>query len=504
MSFRQATNGHAITRANGNSPRESPRKRPTLPPIRPSSPQDVHHNGSRAESQSPAISASPISRTMASTPFAEPRSIKVHSILNPNNDETASQRSSVGPDSYPLRSTSESPASSHGPLTPGKSLPSMSGHPSPQIPGVRHALPSVLGTRSTGSNNIGPHIPGTIDAKKSPFLTNPGKGPIFAADIGRSTPPPTNKSIYNFQHQNLVKSEDRRGSDASGPIPSQSNSPTTSLTSYGTGPGSRTSPVMHYVQAGPQEQLMKKMANGPQITLGTNPPFSGAPNQAYQLMTIDTSEGPYQIPVDVQAASKVADEKRKRNAGASARFRQRRKEKEREASTTISKLESRVRELGEQRDFYRMERDYFRGVVYNSSAQAHVTPRPASPRQRNASIDSSSAGTNTPEWQQNGERGSDDGRNQRRRISEYYEGQPPPGPTPVQGPPPTSHNPHAQYMSHPTQPSYSYPDPRSQPSNGQEMAPMTNHSGMPVPPHIRAGHYEGIPQGYEPAYYRRL
>jgi hypothetical protein len=40
-----------------------------------------------------------------------------------------------------------------------------------------------------------------------------------------------------------------------------------------------------------------------------------------QIMTITTSKGSYDLPVDVLAAPRVADEKRSRNAGVSAPFR---------------------------------------------------------------------------------------------------------------------------------------------------------------------------------------
>lgn len=87
---------------------------------------------------------------------------------------------------------------------------------------------------------------------------------------------------------------------------------------------------------------------------------SAVGQSTYQLRTLDTDQGPMQVPVDVQAASKLGDEKRKRNAGASARFRQRRTKEEWEASQTIDKLESQLREAGEEREYYRVERDYFR------------------------------------------------------------------------------------------------------------------------------------------------
>jgi len=102
----------------------------------------------------------------------------------------------------------------------------------------------------------------------------------------------------------------------------------------------------------------------------------------YQMMTLDTENGPLQVPVDVQAASKVACEKRKRNATTSRRFRLRRKEKERETSQNISKLETQIRETEEERDFFRGERDHFRNLLSRIPGQAHHMPRPVFPQQR--------------------------------------------------------------------------------------------------------------------------
>jgi hypothetical protein len=182
----------------------------------------------------------------------------------------------------------------------------------------------------------------------------------------------------------------------------------------------------HYNQPPPNSQAGSIMLAGSDAAYRVhNGPAST--QSSYQMMTLETEQGPIQVPVDVQAASKMADEKRKRNAGASARFRARRKEKEREASSTISRLESKMREIVEEKEYYRMERDYFRDLVYNSPASAHVASRPLSPQQRKTSI----AGGSDPstDWQQNGERGSDDGRNQRRRINGYGEPAPPPAST---------------------------------------------------------------------------
>ena len=145
------------------------------------------------------------------------------------------------------------------------------------------------------------------------------------------------------------------------------------------------------------------------------------------MMTLDTEQGPIQVPVDVQAASKVADEKRKRNATASHRFRQRRKEKERENSQNIAKLEDQIRQMEEEREHYRRERDYFREVAVRQPGQTHVLPRPLSPRQRRHNPMAGSMGF--PNVQFDGaESGSrNGGRNTRRRTSAYV---PPTGPPP--------------------------------------------------------------------------
>lgn len=91
-----------------------------------------------------------------------------------------------------------------------------------------------------------------------------------------------------------------------------------------------------------------------------------------QIMTITTSEGSYDLEVDILAASRAADKKRLRNAGASARFRQCRKEKENEAN-------KRIKELEQERDFYRGERDRLRDVVFNTlGLEHHARWRPSS------------------------------------------------------------------------------------------------------------------------------
>ena len=401
------------------------------------------------------------------------RPLKMHNILNPSSTasdtnrqqalslaETAST-SSASSSRFP---TDSSPASSNRASTPGTTLPPLNMYSAPV--GQQNPLllnPSVLGNRGLSPRRIS--VPNaTIDAKISPFLSgnsqvykHPASSALQSGTGGAhgNTSPATARPSYGFSvHQ--MNTPDRRANELHPQAPpSQSNSPSTSYSSYSQ--PSHASPALQFSTPAAQPLTSRFYGSGgtngggtpgsAQITLGSDssygPATSAAGQSTYQLMTLDTDQGPIQVPVDVQAASKMADEKRKRNAGASARFRQRRKEKEKESSQTIAKLESQIREIGEERDYYRAERDYFRGLVYNSPTQKLVVPRLPSPRLRKPSITSSTGSRSDPQWEQVEERGLQTGRNTRRRISgaytPTYELPPPalgqPSQTPVYNPP---------------------------------------------------------------------
>ena len=158
-----------------------------------------------------------------------------------------------------------------------------------------------------------------------------------------------------------------------------------------------------------------------------------------QYMTVETSHGQMQIPMDVQGASRVADEKRRRNAGASARFRQRRKEKEMASSREIEDLKQRIHDLGEDCDFYRKERDVLMAALYNSTEGSRLFPRPTSPRRHRSIADPSSQseeGQDSPQMQnfeERGEKGAN-GAHTRRRLDSS-----PPQYAPYQSHTPTNH-----------------------------------------------------------------
>ncbi len=160
----------------------------------------------------------------------------------------------------------------------------------------------------------------------------------------------------------------------------------------------------------PRDQASASVGLGPLLPSetasekGFNAPTSGAPGQSqYRTMIFETVYGPIQVPVDVQAASKVADEKRKRNATASHGFRQRRKEKEQETADNISRLEAEVK-------YYQLERDFLQGVLQENHIP--IPPRAPSPRRRHTSLEG-------PQHQDTAASARNEGRNNRRRTNAY-------------------------------------------------------------------------------------
>ncbi len=360
---------------------------------------------------------------------------------------------------------------------------------------------------------------GTIDAKKSPFgasrdLNNalghdvpgrressvgamgPGAGYPYANPPPRS-PPGRAASAGSIHRQ--PSAERRVSVGGIAPVPtSRSDSPSTTYSSYSH--FSRTPPVPLPHMGGPQSSGAGYFPPGYTVMGGTggfpssdaNPKESFSPRttalgpSTYHLMTLNTEQGLIQVPVDVQAASKVADEKRKRNATASHRFRQRRKEKERETSQNIAKLEHQVRELAEEKEFYRLERDYFRSLVTNHPGQPPIGPRPVSPRQlRLAPPPGNPGGYPNSPWPTT-EDSARGGRNTRRRTSSYV---PPPGLVPPTNIPPL-----------PTGPATNVPPAPA----GHHMAGGSgpgddgNRTRLPGPGHLRAGPYHpAAPAPYE-------
>lgn len=218
------------------------------------------------------------------------------------------------------------------------------------------------------------------------------------------------------------------------------------------------------------------------------PQRSYAANHSAYEMKLSTEQGTMIVPVelDIQQASKSADEKRKRNAGASARFRQRRKEKEQAASQAIADLQRQMRELTEERDYYLGERNFFRDFALRAPG-SQIPPRPPSPSSRR--LNSHVAGAPLEASMDYARRDPTEPPSaQRRRTSEY---QPTYAPVAVAGSPVVPGNYNRPYPP-PSGPSYALPAPnvpgslqdsRSQPPTNLAPPPLGNSvAGPPTRP----------------------
>ncbi len=75
------------------------------------------------------------------------------------------------------------------------------------------------------------------------------------------------------------------------------------------------------------------------------------------MLTFALEKGPFQVPVDLRAASKVTDARRRKMAIASDRYRRRKREQKN------SILEAQLRKVTEQKDHYQQQCRFLRGVV---------------------------------------------------------------------------------------------------------------------------------------------
>lgn len=452
--------GYVASRSPSSPPRKtvqplhSPRDSRTLPPI-----NDIYNSG--ALSQSPSITnVATATNSLINSEVRSSRPIGVQNLLNPAATSTIdgqSRRRNIEQMDQPSITANITP---RGPLASTAAPVGAITLPNITPPPI-NAYPNYMGPRRTltpisPSGYPGPAATfnppaGTIDAKRSPFGASKELNSILGPEVS-TLPDPANGSHSTFVYPNATGPQDRRTSVGSIPLqtPAErrtslsgssqihmppSNSPTPSFSPFSQ--FSRTPPVPLSNNNGNQPAAAGYFP--PAYTPGLAATYSHGENDSkesysprtnstgqntyHPMMTLRTEEGPIQVPVDLQAASKVADEKRKRNATASHRFRQRRKEKERETSQNIAKLEHHVRELTEEREFYRLERDFFRNLAKNNNGPVPIAPRPPSPRSLRAAQISGAGTYANPHWQ-SAEENNRNGRNTRRRTSSYV---PPPG-----------------------------------------------------------------------------
>lgn len=452
---------------------------PTLP--------GISQNESRQPQSQSGIQLPPLPQatSVTSGSFPPPRSVGLPSILNPSTESEqprGQRRKADQLDSPPSSIASLPPLNTSVPLS---GLQTRSDTPSNQYgsaPQPPHNRPTIT-PRSPGLQRPAAyqsfHPPtGTISALKSPFPTSPRTRSYTIEPGAQSfpTPPAVSRPPYEYAvPYNDYANASRRASLGGSRLqraPSSSASPSTSYSSFS--------------QAGGLDERQRPMGI---------PISSSSGQNVYQMMTLETTSGTVQLPVDVQAASKVADEKRKRNAGASARFRQRRKEKERESSTTISKLEQRLKAAADDADFYKRERDYLAGVLLQVPGGDRHFPRPQSPRHRRSStITSAMSASGSAGYLSGPEqfaRSPEQGRNVRRRTS-VHSLPPPPPPVQISGPPSTPGFAGPQYARTPLapQPPHYHPGSTTLPSplgggGSSHLPPPQHHSSstlMQAPP----------------------
>ena len=412
---------------------------------------------------------------------AIPRSVTLPSVLNPAPEDSSNQRRrkadelasphSITPTLPPLLNTSSVGASS--------GLPHLI-EPSDRA-GRRLLTPKSPIRRAISLTQLNPPS-GAVNVQQTPFPSSPHSRP-YMAEPGMAgvpplpTPPAANRHpTYNFPSMvpPPVESSRRMSPDTQ----RYSTSPSPGYSGYDPDENSPTG--SGYLGVGDHTRggisvPPSVVTSGSQLSI----PLTSAGGQStYQMMTLKTTEGDVRFPVDVQAASRVADEKRKRNAGASARFRERRKKKEMEAATTISKLEQQVKDMSEDAEFYKKERDVLAGVIRGmSGGDRQLSARPTSPRLRRKSGKSSSssahaAASQTYSKSAEAPPGSPElGRNVRRRTSSFPMAQ---APTVI--PQPFGQVPHQSYP----------PPPPQIPMTHQRMQSSSHASMIPTPPQIPA------------------
>jgi len=443
-----------------------------LPSLFPPGDQPVPQTSAAFSTPSTAQRYQPSARAFELPPLPGPsgttsgRLAGVSSILNPAPEEIAQQtrrRKADELDSPSLSATSLPPLAigvqppHHGGRTLASPVASLSAAGEQQ---PRRFLPprSPSLQRTATFHPLNP-VSATISAQQAPFPPSP-RSRAYAIEPGTSgipplpTPAAASRQTQGISGPTPPTDAARQASSTaarSARVPSASASPTTSYSSYSQ--GGQPSPAGQYAPIS-MDTLAATYYTDDQATSASAPPGStgedrrrpfGVPitssggQNVYQMMTLETTSGTVQLPVDVQAASRVADEKRRRNAGASARFRQRRKEKEKEASTTISKLEQQVKDLGEDVDFYMRERDYLAGVVLQMPNGDRHFPRPPSPRRRRPPPSPGNPGeASNPSYgfgQESASRSPREGRRVRRRTSTLSVPPPPPATLLAQGAP---------------------------------------------------------------------
>ena len=382
-----------------------------------------------------------------------PRTLGVHTILNPSEPRDPQsrtspslQRAGAGGDSSPSSVGTRQYGVSGSPYQPYGAAPVFGAPPGPTAslglltsippPGQRESpnparpLPPALGAarriltprspRSLSFSRVA--TPSALGDAQPPFdFSTPTVGRFGATqEILPFSGPPGPPSSMPSQSPRAVPPTPAASSTTMDPRAfSQAAFPNTPTHPFPQGPtqiGTAGSPqrmAPMYVQG----QFESMQGSGRGYTHQGSPPaeanLSSAIMNALQIgggatrgpdaqphLTLQTNTGEHiTVPLDVHQGSRQADEKRHRNAGASARFRARKKERDKDLRENMQRLENDNRELGRQnhelqaeRDYYRSERNRLRDVVLRTpSIREHAEQGPPSPQPTRAAASGGTA-----------------------------------------------------------------------------------------------------------------
>lgn len=340
--------------------------------------------------------APPTTMSIGMASPAATRHLGVHSILNPT-AEAEPQMRVHRVSQAPAESISNIYGANQAPLQSPrirKRKDDASSAGAAQMPSDNRQGRRILTPQSPALRSINQAVRGSPSGMRpSRGPLGPGDGRVYFAELGETMggdiPPLPSFSTAAQASYTAAQSNEHLVGTAAASHNNTAGAHPGNNQGYGESPGS-SSIVAEREHPSPYQTSISDSGPpasvGPQASTGAEPQ-SRAPARSYGLgqpsyqMQLSTDQGPMilGVEVDVQQASKMADEKRKRNAGASARFRQRRKEKEQVAASTIGELRRQIREITEDRDFYMGERNFLRDLVTRTPG-VQLPPRAPSPR----------------------------------------------------------------------------------------------------------------------------
>lgn len=237
--------------------------------------------------------------------------------------------------------------------------------------------PSPVLGRTGGQQDVPSYQGAPSNPSQQPVRSNPHAAASPASSAPRSFSQPAYSGVPHFQ---FPQESSQAGATRRSP---QGMTPAYPQGQYGLPPGRASG---YTPTSGPQGDANLSTAIMSALQTGSGG-VRNADSQPH--LTLQTNTGEHiTVPLDVHQGSRQADEKRHRNAGASARFRARKKERDKDMRETLQRLESENRdvsrhnqELQAERDFYRNERNRLREIVLRTpEIRDHAERGPPSPR----------------------------------------------------------------------------------------------------------------------------